>query len=364
MSIVQAAKRQYRHVKMACLLKKQADLSVPEAEKHLQAFLPRCAPSFAQHNCVDPRFDVMMIIPVYNVETYLAQCIASVLNQKTDYTYQAVFVNDGSTDTSGEILERCVPAPHVVLHKENGGLSSARNHALQRITGRYVLFLDSDDYISEDAVEIMVREADRQEADVVECGHAFFDAEKIRQSNVHAPVCQEIPQSELYGFAWGKLIRSELLRNFCFPEGFLFEDTVMSALLHPLCRNVISIPHVGYYYRDNGTGITQSSKKSKQSVDTFWMMKYCLEERIRRGQELSQTDYGRYLTAVRRNWIRTQNLPEQIRESLFVMTCAMFGELLPFSYGGRESNLKLLEKTILSHSYEAFCFLMDRWEIM
>lgn len=364
MSILQAAKRQYRRIKLAGLMKKQGKLSASEAEKHLQAFYPRSAPAFAQNNCMDPLFDVMIIVPVYNVQAYLEQCIASVLNQKTDYSYQAVFIDDGATDDSGEILDRRVPAPHTVIHKKNGGLSSARNHALQKITGRYVMFLDSDDYLSEDAVDIMVREADRKNADIVECGHAFFDADKILQSNIHAPVCQEIPRSELYGFAWGKLIRSELLREFCFPEGFWFEDTVMSAFLHPLCRRVISVPQVGYYYRDNAAGITQSSKKSKQSVDTFWMMKYCLEERIRRGQKLTQNDYERYLTAVRRNWVRTQNLPGQIQESIFVLTCEMFRELLPFSYSGHGSNIKLLEKTILSRSYEAFCFLMDRWEIM
>ena len=159
MKVLRAFKRVYREFRFSQLLLCESKMESAGAEKMLQEFYPRNCPSFCQRNEIDPQYDVMIIVPVYNVENYLEQCIDSVLNQKTEYTYQAVFVDDGSTDRSGEILDQRVNSPHVVIHTENRGVSAARNLALRKITGRYVMFLDSDDYLAADALEILVREA-------------------------------------------------------------------------------------------------------------------------------------------------------------------------------------------------------------
>ena len=364
MSIIQCGKAVYRNLKYNQLLRMRTELTDEQAESILQAFLPRSKPSFCQENQIDPQFDVMIIIPVYNVESYLEQCIDSILNQQTSYTYQAVFVDDGSTDGSGAILDRMIHAPHKVIHKKNGGLSSARNCALKTITGRYVLFLDSDDYLELNAIQALVSAADEKNADITEGGHAVFCAQNIVEQNMHSEELTYIPYRELYGFAWNKLICSTLLESFCFPEEYLFEDTVMSALLHPACTCAVSVPSISYYYRDNQAGITHSSRTKPAAVDTFWMMRFYLEERISRGQLLEQADYIRYLTAIRRNWCRTEKLPAQVQESLFVLSCDLFERCLPFCYEGSEHRMVLLEQAIQNRSYEAYRFLMERWDIL
>lgn len=364
MSLINCGKNIYRKFKFQQLLKKNSTLSVEAAEKILQDFHPQSPPCFRQENSIEPQYDVMMIIPVYNTASYLEECIHSVLHQQTRYTYQAVFVNDGSTDTSGEILDRLVKSPHVIIHKKNGGLSAARNDALRWITGRYLMFVDSDDILASNAVDILVKTADIYGADIVEGSHIFFGEDQVSVVVSHGEYIHPIHYLELYGFAWGKVISSELMKDFCFPDGNLFEDTVMPTLLHPTSKNSIAIPDAIYHYRDNFTGISHTSKNQKAAMDTFWMMKYCLQERIARGDQLTLENYERYLTAVHRNFIRTAHLPDGIQEAIFVLSCELFHRYLPFHYKGTEKRMYLLEQAIQNNSYMSYRFLMDRWDIL
>lgn len=364
MSRLNILKSIYRNILFDCLAKKRSNTSVEEAESGLQSFLHKEPPSFVQTNNINPQYDVMIIIPVYNAEKYLEQCIHSILTQETKYTYQAVFIDDGSTDGSYEILKRCLFPPHVYIFTKNQGVAAARNTALRDITGRYVMFLDSDDYLSPNAIEQLVSVADENSADIVEGGHVFFDVKGISEVNTHGDTIHEIAHQNLYGFPWGKIIRSNLLETFCFPREYIFEDTVMATLLHPSARSAVSVPSVVYYYRDNQNGITHNSRARKEAVDTFWIMKYCLEERLRRGQTLDQVDYDRYLVAVWRNWIRTKALPDDVQKWIFVLTCDLFRKEFNLTYEGTSQKKRMLEKALKNKSYQAYRFVLERWDIL
>lgn len=364
MSIYNHIRVAYRKLAFRKALSRKSARTSDTAWKLLHDYYPREVPNFTQHNSQKAVYDLMIIVPVYNVEAYLEHCITSVLNQETFYTYQAVFVDDGSTDSSGKILDRMVSAPHIVIHQDNQGVSAARNLALQNLSGRYVMFMDSDDYLASDAVEKLVCTADQYHADITECGYADFNEEGFFASTSHCTETRIISNRELYGFPWGKVIRCELLREFCFPVGYLYEDTVMATLLHPQSSRSVGIPDILYYYRDNFSGLTGTSKQKRNAVDTFWMMYYCLEERVRRGQILEQADYRKYLLAVQRNWIRMEGLSEEIQEAVFVLTCDLFAKALPIHYDGDEKRIALMEETIQKKSYNAYRFLMEHWDIM
>lgn len=364
MSRLNILKSIYRNILFDCLVKKRSNTSVEEAESGLQSFLHKEPPSFVQTNNINPQYDVMIIIPVYNAEKYLEQAINSILTQETKYTYQAVFIDDGSTDGSYEILKRCLFPPHVYIFTKNQGVAAARNTALRDITGRYVMFLDSDDYLSPNAIEQLVSVADENSADIVEGGHVFFDVKGISEANTHGDTIHEIAHQNLYGFPWGKMIRSNLLKTFCFPQGYLFEDTVMATLLHPSAKIIMSVPTVVYYYRDNQSGITHNSRARKEAVDTFWIMKYCLEERLHRGQILDQVDYDRYLVAVWRNWVRTKALPDDVQKWIFVLTCDLFRKAFKLTYAGTSQKKRMLEKALKNKSYQAYRFVLERWDIL
>ena len=113
---------------------------------------------------------VSIIVPVYNVEGYIEECLSSLCEQ-TYTNIEIIVVDDGSTDRSGNICDMYSQKDQriVVYHKENGGLSSARNYGLLYIKGEYVTFIDSDDYLNSNAIEIMLSNLINNEADVVEC---------------------------------------------------------------------------------------------------------------------------------------------------------------------------------------------------
>jgi len=364
MPIENWARKVYWKFKFRYLLNKKLDVSVDRAEKCLRDNFHQKTPAFTQVNQIVEQYDVMIVIPVYNAERYLEQCIDSILGQKTEFTFQAIFVEDGSADRSREILRQRVRLPHIVIEQENKGVSAARNVALRRISGRYVMFLDSDDFLATNAIDKLVSTADACCADIVEAGHLFFAHQDKKCQVRHGEKMGEIASRELFGFPWGKVIRSNLLEDFCFPENYFFEDTVMSTLVHPLSRKTIAVPDILYYYRDNGMGITHRSKNLKEATDTFWIMKYCLEERLRRGQVLEHTDYIKYLLAARRNWIGTKELPMEIRQGIFVLTCELFDKNLKFSYKGSEQRMQMLELAIRQRSYLAFSYILELWDCL
>lgn len=342
-------------------LSKGPHFSAEEAQRELNAYYPKEKPTFSQKNTVNTEFDLHIIVPVYNVEKYLTACIDSIRNQKTNYTYCVTFVNDGSTDSSGEILQRYEEKNFLFIEKENGGLSSARNAALRSIRGKYVMFLDSDDILIENAVQTLLETAYTYDAEIVEGGYQMFCDVCLGNCVTHEATEQKSQGRELFGFAWGKIIRSDLMADFCFPEGYLFEDTVMSTLLYPSCKNVYTTSKILYLYRENESGISKTCGSSPRCIDTFWMMKYCLEERVQRGQILDASDLDKYLYALYRNWGRTCQMPIEVQESIFLLSCDLieqnFGHLMQ-NYGGVHP--KLL-KTLQGRSFAAFEILCNNW---
>ena len=114
---------------------------------------------------------ISVIVSVYNVEKYVKKCLDSILNQ-TYENIEIIIVNDGATDNSENICKEFVENENraKLYTKENGGLSSARNHGMRFVTGKYVLFIDSDDYIAEGMVEELYKNIKGEDADVSICG--------------------------------------------------------------------------------------------------------------------------------------------------------------------------------------------------
>ncbi len=141
---------------------------------------PRSLPERRRIEPSAARPDVSVIIPVYNTEGYIAECVDSVRAQ-TGVELQIICIDDGSTDTSGELLDRFAAEDEriIVIHQPNAGLSGARNTGLAHATGRYVCFIDSDDYWRENALARMVRRADENKLDAL-----LFDAVPLREQGV------------------------------------------------------------------------------------------------------------------------------------------------------------------------------------
>ena len=202
---------------------------------------------------------ISVIVPVYNVEPYMERCIDSIINQSYE-NLEIILVDDGSTDKSGEICDAYekIDTRVRVFHKRNGGLSSARNSGLEIASGKYIGFVDSDDYIAPDMYEALYRHMS-DDVDFVCCGIVRIDRKGHRTMTGHASgkaVCMDNVQAVkelllrryLAFSACDKLCRKEVIREIGFPDDRVCEDLPYTYRLVKRCRKVVNIGSCKYYY--------------------------------------------------------------------------------------------------------------------
>ena len=185
---------------------------------------------------------ISVIVPIYNVEKYLDRCIKSIINQS--YTnLEIILVNDGSTDKCGEICDKWKEKDKriKVIHKENGGLSDARNAGIEIAKGEYLSFIDSDDYVHKDFIKVL-----------------FFN-ECIKYSR---GILEK--KESIYCVAWNKLYKKEIFKHIRYPKGKLHEDVaVINKILY--YSNKIAITDLRlYFYYNNPNSIMRSTFSIKR----------------------------------------------------------------------------------------------------
>jgi len=184
-----------------------------------------------------PQALVTVIMPVYNVESYLKNSINSVVNQ-TYKNLQIILVNDGSTDGSSIICNEYAKIDKriTVIHQKNAGLSDARNKGLQKANGDYIFYLDSDDYLELDCIETLFKYSIRENADIVQTNFYYDYPDYLLYNNNlngkdkvftrEEAMKALLKQVVIKNFAWGKLIRADIAKKHLFPKGKYFEDTL------------------------------------------------------------------------------------------------------------------------------------------
>lgn len=232
---------------------------------------------------------VSVIIPVYNVSSYLRQCLDSVTAQ-TYRNLEIIIVDDGSRDDSGSICDQYAETDQriQVLHTANRGLSAARNLALDKMTGSYIFFLDSDDWIENDIIETFVSAAVQTQADIVSAriwreypDQSLPDrvgCEKTQSycgKDIVAPFSKRVFRNEV----WNKLFRSECFHTIRFPVGRNYEDVAtLWKVIRNLAENggrVTALPVRLFHFRIRKSSISHTS--TFQNIDDCWkanLMKY------------------------------------------------------------------------------------------
>lgn len=212
---------------------------------------------------------VSIIIPVYNTEKYLRECLDSVVSQ-TLKDIEIICINDGSTDNSLQILKEYAQNDNriKIIDKENGGISFARNTGLQSATGKYVGFVDSDDWIELNFYEKLYNTAIKYGADIAlteiirtNNNRHFFNLkkEKFADNTQKKFKLAKIPQ---YNYVWNKIYnREKLLKiNIPFEEGIAFEDINWSPRVLYYMGRLVTVPDTKYFYRYNSVSIVNSMK--------------------------------------------------------------------------------------------------------
>ncbi|MBR0507208.1 MAG: glycosyltransferase [Clostridia bacterium] len=224
---------------------------------------------------------VSAVIPVYNVEKYLRECLESISGQTYD-NWEAILVDDGSKDGSGRICDEAAAkdARFRVIHKENGGVSIARNTGIEAAQGKYVLFIDSDDVVCPNYFEEMVRTAETYGSDLVLCGFDRFNDEwetTNRLMPLYVGFFRDIEQylmlytvskTNMFGVSiWAKLFRRDLLmaHNLRFDPAISYEeDCNFMADVIPHLRTVTALGESMYRYRQMEESLSKGYRK-----DTF-----------------------------------------------------------------------------------------------
>ncbi len=234
---------------------------------------------------------ISIIIPVYNVEKYLDQCIQSVLSQSYNY-YDLILVDDGSTDTSGIICDRYSSGNDKikVIHKKNGGLSDARNIGIKHAEGSYVMFLDADDFWDDPkALEKLAIRAKETKSDVINYSYKkYCDGRTKVNSGENIPPMPSYHMKECqlqYLFSHGlyiasacnKMIKADLVKEyFQFDKGRLSEDIIWCARLLNIAESYDYVNLDFYCYRQRRDSITHSFKE-KSCEDLAYSILECIK---------------------------------------------------------------------------------------
>ena len=251
---------------------------------------------------------ITVIVPAYKVESYLPICVESIINQ-TYKNLEIILVDDGSPDRCGAICDEYALKDNRirVLHKDNGGLSSARNAGMKVMEGEFVTFIDSDDYVTPFYVEHLFNALKKANADLAASWFAEVnDSDQTdtngeenlsgyEQLNQKQSLQHLLYQDGIETSAWGKLYKSELIAGLWYPEGKLYEDIPVTSQYILLSKSVALIRNVDYYYLQRKASIQYQSFNSKK-MDGIYHIEAMAATVIEKYPDLKSAAYCRELS--------------------------------------------------------------------
>lgn len=219
---------------------------------------------------------VSIIVPVYKVEQYLKRCMDSILNQ-TYKNIEVILVNDGSPDNCPALCDEYekIDSRVRVIHKENGGLSSARNVALDTLNGDYVFFVDSDDWLALDTLEVL-NEYLEKDYDMISFQRTYLTEEKVVEKGEKNPKDMDVSQyidASFLGrydfFVTTKIFKTEVFNNVRFLEGRNYEDLEIMHRLFLNMKKVVGLDYFLYYYWKGNEGAITNTITMKNIQDHY-----------------------------------------------------------------------------------------------
>lgn len=237
---------------------------------------------------LDKRTKISIIVAVYNVEKYLSRCIESIL-QQTYSNLEILLVNDGSTDNSGKICYKYekIDKRIVVIDKENGGLTSARKAGFEKAQGEYLAFIDSDDYLEKNYIELLYRSVIENKSDIAICSYYLEYNNKnivqkfkyLKKNFIKEEYAKELIQPSIYplvkdqtripNFLWLRLYRRDIITEKCFisERKVYTEDLFFNAEAYWMSKKVSIVDIPLYHYCVNEESLTHIYRKNKYIME-------------------------------------------------------------------------------------------------
>lgn len=304
---------------------------------------------------------ISVIVPVYKVEAYLEICLKSIVEQ-TYENLEIILIDDGSPDQCPQICEAYAKRDKriCVIHQENQGLAVARNTGLQHITGEYVLFVDSDDFLDKEFCTRVISVIEKEKCDIVigkvvtvdeqdnyiksECEYTINKFEILDNFQAMKEIVSE---KRVTGYSWGKLYKRELLADITYPKGKLYEDRFTIYKYFAKAKKVCFCPDAIAYYRMRKDSITHSLNLGRY-YDLLEAEKEVLQFCIKQYPELVEMEEAYYFGRFVHIWITffdSKNKNEI--KNLVKMMKKVYKEY------GRKKNIKIMHKI----SYKMIFFM-------
>lgn len=309
--------------------------------------------------------DVSIVIPCYNAEKYLSRLLDTALNQRTNYQYEVIAIDDGSIDQTLQILQDYAHRyPNMVVHhQDNTGISMARNKGIELARGEYVGFADNDDCLSLDYVETLFYKARQYDADMVQGSYVVIDA---KGKEITCSTSEKILELEdeadrwqyCSGYMWRSIYRKSCFNQIRFPERFWYEDMMARLALLQMLKRVVVIPDVVYmkYDRADSASVRQQSQVADiRCLDQYWLAKSLVEYTHQQlGEPINDFQY-RQLIAEWSNlfWQRMRHLDRSIRKTAFLLASAYLRRL-DYACKTLTASETFQEKTLKSGHFTAW----------
>lgn len=309
---------------------------------------------------VDNSVDLSIIMPIYNYEDIIEGTINSVLAQKTRFNYELILVDDGSNQPAKDILKKFESHSQVrIIYQENGGIGVARNTGLNHAVGKYIMFIDCDDTVHNDIVELLMTAAYKNDLDMVMCAH---NLSKERNGIITDITPNIYPQYNLMGYKdgdylmnfpglpWCKVYKREMFEKVRFLPGYWYEDTIVQFLLFRLCKSFEYIPKVEYEYRWYEKNFSHiQTKAPDRVVQRYWILERIIEESENIGLKKDVVFYKLLLRHVGCHYVNSfDNLENFTVEALFSLAVDLIKKYKPNEKYHLPYALKELEKSLLS----------------
>lgn len=319
-------------LKRLVIKKENVEMAEAEAIRVLQktSSEPMYKPDYSVTQ-LDESCDLSIIVPVFNHIDVLERCIESLIDQNTKYSYELLLIDDGSTDGAQILIEKYRIHDFVrIIHQKNGGIAAARNTGLCQARGRYLMFVDCDDYVHDDLVESLMTRAEQDNADIVMCAHALV---KVKDSIITSRLPNIYPAKNLLGYKngdeimnyaglpWGKVYKRKLFEKVRFFPGYWYEDTIIHGLVFTQCNKFAYVPEVKYEYQwyEGNFSHTQGGKGQDKAVDRYWLLKAIVARYEELGLEQDAEFYTMLLKHVSAYFYPTvASLPEEVIQAMFV----------------------------------------------
>ena len=333
---------------------KRDNLSVAESREKLEKLSENPKSSCITQNNLQPEYDLQIVVPAYNVENYIEDCIESILKPAKNtfgYTYIVTVIDDESTDKTAEKLKKYSDNKYLkIVYQQNKGLSGARNTAIKNIKGKYLFFVDSDDMVYIDKIFEMLDFCIKNNADIVQGQYLRINQKgnKILSLNF---------RNSFKGFVCMKIFRSELFKNLCFPERYWYEDGIVAQILKYKAKKILYFAKKVYAYRINEQGITFVAKRKNKCIDTFWVMEQLYYERLKMGLSVNQDYYEYILRNILLSYKRTSLMEENVKKDVFLLMSNFLDENFKGFYtkSGKMKGLERALRKVDYGYYKAFC---------